>query len=466
MKSLMVACRIGDLDTVKQELSSKSVNQRDANQWTLLHWAAMGGHLNIVEALVEEGALVNALNDDGCTPLFYSCEKGFDSVSKWLVGEAGAQVNVQDTLHGQTALHRICYDRDTKREQYSSELLQWMIEEAGADATIVDNYGNRVEDMCTGRAPTTQISALIQRLREARATKESETKEPEQAANLTEEDPSLLLLHHRRGSSKRSYDPTKRSSSLFGVAVEDLAIEDQVAVPVAAARHDRRPSSSVSASLSSPVIPAEAVAETSPIEGVEGVAETSTIEGVENVAETSAPSDLPASSVDQSPSDSLREGMSLELDVEVPCSPGALTKSSFFALTTKTPGVGDKPTAFCFDAEGSAGEKPSSLEMSAEDSGNVTAPVTQDEEEEELDISAQRPCTPRADGSQGCFRREELENLSKASTKPQDVADKITSSPQVETVPATPVLEEDHKVAPVGLAAPAAQPIGCSCTIS
>lgn len=44
------------------------------------------------------GADVNRANNDGCTPLFFACEKGHVGVAQWLVREAGAKVRRESKL--------------------------------------------------------------------------------------------------------------------------------------------------------------------------------------------------------------------------------------------------------------------------------------------------------------------------------------------------------------------------------
>lgn len=51
------------------------------------------GHLDVVRWLVNTaGADADRPNNDGCTPLFFACEKGHLGVAQWLVREAGAKV--------------------------------------------------------------------------------------------------------------------------------------------------------------------------------------------------------------------------------------------------------------------------------------------------------------------------------------------------------------------------------------
>ncbi|MFP3015734.1 MAG: ankyrin repeat domain-containing protein [Wolbachia sp.] len=65
---------------------------------TLLHFAAGCGCKNIVVALIESGANVNARDKNGCTPLHYAAVNSFKDVVEILVVN-GAYVNAHDN-HG------------------------------------------------------------------------------------------------------------------------------------------------------------------------------------------------------------------------------------------------------------------------------------------------------------------------------------------------------------------------------
>lgn len=78
-------------------------NMTDTFQNTPLHWAAIGGQPESVEALVQRGAKVDAKNDQGRTPLMLAVlGPKFDTVKALL--DAKASVKVMDAT-GNTPLH-------------------------------------------------------------------------------------------------------------------------------------------------------------------------------------------------------------------------------------------------------------------------------------------------------------------------------------------------------------------------
>lgn len=76
-KVLWLAALDGDEDTVKAAVNG-GVTSRLANEngLTLLHAAAMGGHLALVKFLVENGAGVDRKKVKGETPLFIASANG------------------------------------------------------------------------------------------------------------------------------------------------------------------------------------------------------------------------------------------------------------------------------------------------------------------------------------------------------------------------------------------------------
>ena len=57
--------------------------------------ASKNGHLSVVEYLVNQKADINAINDDGYTPLHNAASKGHLSVVEYLVNQK-ADINAKD----------------------------------------------------------------------------------------------------------------------------------------------------------------------------------------------------------------------------------------------------------------------------------------------------------------------------------------------------------------------------------
>ena len=101
---LFDAANRGDLKKVKRLLNEGAdVNAKDEDGWTPLHWAAYYGHLNVVKLLVDRGADVNAKSKAGETPLHWAAANGHLDVVEFLV-DRGADVNAKSKA-GWTPLH-------------------------------------------------------------------------------------------------------------------------------------------------------------------------------------------------------------------------------------------------------------------------------------------------------------------------------------------------------------------------
>lgn len=63
---------------------------------TPLHFAALNGHVNVVELLIRNGADVNAKDDSGLTPLHLASGGGYEEIVK-LLSNSRADVNAKDS---------------------------------------------------------------------------------------------------------------------------------------------------------------------------------------------------------------------------------------------------------------------------------------------------------------------------------------------------------------------------------
>jgi ankyrin repeat protein len=98
--ALMLASLKGYLDVCKKLIARDA----DVNKpgWTPLHYAATGGHLDVIRLLVEHHAYVDASSPNGSTPLMMAAMYGTIDAVKLLLAE-GADPQIKNAL-GLTAI--------------------------------------------------------------------------------------------------------------------------------------------------------------------------------------------------------------------------------------------------------------------------------------------------------------------------------------------------------------------------
>ena len=125
----------GDVEQAKESLTALSnvnalrINVRYGGQRTLLHNAAVEGHADIVELLLEQQDIdINSLNYPRSTPLVLAAWKGHTEVVKLLLAHADIEVNKQNR-HGHNALHWAAYNGHT-------EVVRLLLEHADIDTSL------------------------------------------------------------------------------------------------------------------------------------------------------------------------------------------------------------------------------------------------------------------------------------------------------------------------------------------
>ncbi len=92
---LHVASQIGDPTLFTLLINNGAdVNARDDEDYTALHYVAEADHSNFVKTLIDNGANVNAKNEFGDTPLDLAVDEGNDEtadVLRKLGGKTGAE---------------------------------------------------------------------------------------------------------------------------------------------------------------------------------------------------------------------------------------------------------------------------------------------------------------------------------------------------------------------------------------
>jgi cytohesin len=134
---LLATVASGDLQAIEDMLSKGAdVHAKSDRGLSALHVAAVFGHKDIAELLIEEGADVNAkaersMWDEGMTALHGSCVRGRKEAAELLIAR-GADVNAK-TKNGYTPLHIAA----TEGYRDVAELLI----AKGADVNAKDDYG-------------------------------------------------------------------------------------------------------------------------------------------------------------------------------------------------------------------------------------------------------------------------------------------------------------------------------------
>ncbi|CAH1776765.1 unnamed protein product [Owenia fusiformis] len=104
---LIWACRKGHVDIVQALLEEgASVDTAGMNSWTALLVAAKGGFTEVVEALLERHPNVNALDKDGFTALAISAKEGYTEIACALLSH-GAYVNLNDRYGDSILIHAV-----------------------------------------------------------------------------------------------------------------------------------------------------------------------------------------------------------------------------------------------------------------------------------------------------------------------------------------------------------------------
>ncbi|VDO96023.1 unnamed protein product [Soboliphyme baturini] len=121
------------LDDVEHDL-----NLGDDHGFSLLHWAAKEGHINIVDMLLTRGSRVNATNLGDDTALHLAAAHGHREIANKLLASKADVNSVNE--HGNTPLHYACF---WGFEQIAEDLIRH-----GASASICNKAGDTPIDKC------------------------------------------------------------------------------------------------------------------------------------------------------------------------------------------------------------------------------------------------------------------------------------------------------------------------------
>lgn len=132
LSKLTPLCKAAFLGYLEEaELHLQTINERDENGLLPIHYAILGKRENMIEALCDWGADVNAPTNDGETLLHYAVISGSKEIVKAIL-EAGFDPNEQN-LSGETPLHYAA-------AQDKLTLID-LIQENGGNPSIVNPHG-------------------------------------------------------------------------------------------------------------------------------------------------------------------------------------------------------------------------------------------------------------------------------------------------------------------------------------
>jgi ankyrin repeat protein/glyoxylase-like metal-dependent hydrolase (beta-lactamase superfamily II) len=183
------AAEAGDLAKVKilLEKDPALVNSRDENGRTPLHWAARGGHLEVLRYLAEKGADLNAIDNNGVAPLHTLARSGQTEAARFLI-EKGAVIDTKDPVKltplnmaaeaGQEAMVKLLIEKGADienkhaygrtplvgaaRERGDINVIRMLLD-AGADVNSSDRWGETALDLAAWRGFEEVVDLLLER---------------------------------------------------------------------------------------------------------------------------------------------------------------------------------------------------------------------------------------------------------------------------------------------------------------
>jgi hypothetical protein len=135
-KSIWDAAAVGDVKQLEKLLNTgfdvNAINKEKRN-FTPLHFACNGGHLNAAAFLLQKGANIHAMDAYNMSPIHVACSNGGSDIVKLLV-DAGADIHRQD-FRGLVPLHHATNPR------INSKIVTVLVS-SGAEVNVSDCLGN------------------------------------------------------------------------------------------------------------------------------------------------------------------------------------------------------------------------------------------------------------------------------------------------------------------------------------
>ncbi len=151
-QALMEAAFNGNLEMVQGLISNGiAVDTKTPDSQTALMWAAFNGHSQVVAYLLDQKASLEAKDANSRTALMYASSGPFTETVELLL-EKGAEVNVQGTLEGFTALM-------TAAAEGQLEVVRILLLH-GADTALEDKDGDTAESFASQNGHSDVVALL------------------------------------------------------------------------------------------------------------------------------------------------------------------------------------------------------------------------------------------------------------------------------------------------------------------
>ena len=91
-RALLTAVQAGDTETVVDLLDGGfPIDTKDDEGRSLLHWAAMGGHITTMRLLIRRGCDVDSVDGSGLTPLHWAAAMGQTKAVRELIRKGASK---------------------------------------------------------------------------------------------------------------------------------------------------------------------------------------------------------------------------------------------------------------------------------------------------------------------------------------------------------------------------------------
>ncbi|KAJ0004249.1 hypothetical protein NQD34_010463 [Periophthalmus magnuspinnatus] len=167
---------------------STSVNAKDEDQYTALHWAAQNGDEAITRLLLDKGAAINETDGQGRTPAHVACQHGQENVIRVLLSR-GADVRVRGKDNW-TALHFAAW-------QGHLGIVKLLIKQAGADVDGQTTDGRTPLHLASQRGQYRVARILIELGADVHMTSSGSNTPLHVAAETGHTSTSRLLIKHK-----------------------------------------------------------------------------------------------------------------------------------------------------------------------------------------------------------------------------------------------------------------------------